>query len=87
VRPANEGEIMSQPFTIELMDVVIQRLRERAARNSRSPESEAAIILTQALLADPKDPWAIVRAIHDDLAATGRDFGDSVAILREERER
>lgn len=78
---------MSQLFTLELMDVVVQRLREQAARHSRSAESEAAIILTQALLADEKNPWAIVDAIREDLARSGRVFPDSTPLLREDRER
>lgn len=35
----------------------------------------------------PSDPWAGVDAIRQRLAATGRDFGDSVADIREDRDR
>jgi plasmid stability protein len=73
-------------LTLDLDEALMRRLRERAARNARSVEAEAAILLKDALQL-PRDPWAAVRAIHDRLAATGRDFGDSVEILHVDRGR
>ena len=33
------------------------------------------------------DPWAGANAIHARLAASGRTFGDSVELIREDRDR
>ena len=33
------------------------------------------------------DPWAGAKAIHARLAASGRTFGDSVELIREDRDR
>lgn len=35
----------------------------------------------------PANPWAAADAIRQRLAATGRDFGDSVQDIREDRDR
>lgn len=35
----------------------------------------------------PVDPWAAIDAFRDRLAASGRDFGDSVQDIREDRDR
>lgn len=35
----------------------------------------------------PADPWAATQAIFDRLAASGRAFSDSVADIREDRDR
>lgn len=78
---------MPQSLTLEILDAAAQRLRERAARNSRTAESEAALLLTEALLADESDPWAAVDALREDLAASGRVFPDSTPLIREDRER
>jgi len=77
---------MSQ-LTLELNDTLLRHLRERAARNTRSVEAEAVSLLTEALPEAKDDPWAAVKAIHAELKATGRDFGDSVEALREDRNR
>jgi plasmid stability protein len=78
---------MSQLLISDIGEELMARLRERAARNARTVEAEAREILTEAVQLSQGDPWAEVDAIYNELAATGRTFGDSVELLREDRER
>ncbi len=65
----------------------LDRLRAQAARHGCTIETEAKTILATALRPDPAKVWAKVDAIRNALAATGRDFGDSVQDIREDRDR
>ena len=78
---------MSQLLIPDVAESLLQQLRERAARHGRSIEAEARGILENALRPDPAKIWAEVDAIRQRLAATGRDFGDSVQDIREDRDR
>lgn len=78
---------MSQLLIPDVAESLLQQLQQRAARHGRSVEAEARVILEDALRTDPDQIWAEVDAIYNELAATGRDFGDSVQDLREDRER
>jgi antitoxin FitA len=78
---------MSQLLIPDVAESLLQQLQQRAARHGRSVEAEARIILEDALRPDPAKVWAEVDAIRERLAATGRDFGDSVPDIREDRER
>lgn len=68
-------------------EAVLVRLRSRAKSTGRSVEFEANAILSEALPATGQDAWARIDAAFEKLQATGRDFGDSLAELREARER
>jgi plasmid stability protein len=78
---------MSQLLISDIGEELLARLRERAARNARTVEAEAREILTEAVQLSQGDPWVEVDAIYNELAATGRTFGDSVELLREDRDR
>jgi hypothetical protein len=43
--------------------------------------------LSGTLVPPPADPWAAIDAFRERLAASGRDFGDSVQDIREDRDR
>ncbi|MBI2479619.1 MAG: hypothetical protein HYV60_13600 [Planctomycetia bacterium] len=66
---------------------VLTRLGERAALHGRTVESEAKQILAEAVRGSTGDDWAAVDAIRQRLAASKRSFGDSVELLREDRQR
>jgi plasmid stability protein len=68
-------------------DGVLRHLQERARANGRTPAEEARAILTDALRGPPPGPWSVVDAIYERLAASGRRFGDSAGLLREDRDR
>lgn len=59
------------------------------------PDSEFEVVVvvqpklpaTGGTAPNPANPWAQVDAIRQRLAATGRDFGDSVQDIREDRDR
>jgi plasmid stability protein len=77
---------MSQLLISDVEDSLLDQLRQRAAIHGRTAEAEAKAILAAALQTQA-NPWAEVDAIRERLRATGRDFGDSVEDLREDRAR
>jgi plasmid stability protein len=68
-------------------DAVFQGLRARAALHGRTSAEEAKAILVEALRSTRPDVWAVVDAIYQRLAASGRTFTDSADLLREDRDR
>jgi hypothetical protein len=78
---------MSAALTLHVEEQILIRLGERAAAHGRSPEAEANAILLQALQPPVSAAWAGVNAIRERLAKSGRSFGDSAELLREDRER
>jgi plasmid stability protein len=78
---------MPQLVIPDIDDGTLERLRRRAAEHAQSAEVEAKQILASALVPPNANPWAVIDAIREKLAASGRDFGDSTEILREDRER
>lgn len=60
-------------------------LSVRIPLNQPDIEFDVVIVLQPKLPAE--NPWAGADAIRRRLAATGRDFGDSVQDIREDRER
>ena len=78
---------MSQLLIPDVAESLLQQLQQRAAHHGRSIEAEARIILEEVLQKDADQIWAEVDAIRNALAATRRDFGDSVQDIREDRER
>ncbi|HJT76402.1 MAG TPA: Arc family DNA-binding protein [Gemmataceae bacterium] len=63
------------------------RLRERANAHGRSVEAEARTILQGALAEPGSDPWAVVNALREELARSGKTFPDSTELIREDRQR
>jgi plasmid stability protein len=71
----------------DVQESTLSRLFERAAAHKRTPEAEAKAILEQLLQSHPTVGWDQVNAFRQRLAASGRSFGDSTELLREDRER
>jgi antitoxin FitA len=78
---------MSQLVIPDVAESLLQQLRERAACQGRSVETEARIILENALRPDPARVWAEIDAFRERLAASGRTFSDSTELIREDRDR
>ena len=72
----------------DVPQLVMEALKRRAARHRRSVQQEALTILESAA----REPGGlsaaeVAAAIQAKLAESGRAFGDSAALLREDRER
>ena len=78
---------MSQLVISDLDATVFIRLGARAAAHGRSLEGEAKQILAEAVSTRTGDAWATVDTIRERLAASQQAFGDSVELLREDRQR
>jgi len=78
---------MQELVLTDVDDVVLQDLRERAARRGRTPAEEAKAILAEALHSKLPDVWAPVDAIYHRLEASGGAFSDSADLVREDRDR
>jgi plasmid stability protein len=78
---------MAELVLTDVDEVVLDHLRERAARHGRTSAEEAKAILEEALRGRSPDAWAPVDAIYHRLAASGRTFSDSAELLREDRDR
>ncbi len=78
---------MPQLLIPDLDDRILERLRQRAAEHARSTEVEAQEILAAALPPPAADPWAVVNALRNELAQSGREFPDSTVLVREDRDR
>jgi plasmid stability protein len=75
-------------LTIPNLDsATLELLRDRASIHGHSPEDEAKEILAEALRPSRDDIWSHVNATRERLSATGRSFGDSVDLVREDRSR
>jgi plasmid stability protein len=71
----------------DVEESTLSRLRERAAAHRRTLEAEAKAMLEELLQAPPAPIWERVNAFRNRLAASGRSFGDSAELLREDRDR
>jgi plasmid stability protein len=78
---------MPQLLIPDIDDATFERLRQRAAHHARPVEAEVKEILASALASSPSDPWRVIDAIREELAASGKDFGDSAELVREDRDR
>jgi plasmid stability protein len=66
---------------------VLARLENQASAHGRTIEAEVKVILTEALQSQPAGTWDEVDAIQRRLASSGRCFGDSAELVREDRHR
>ena len=76
---------MAQIIVRNLDDTVVERLKARARENDRSLEAEVRNILEQSAKVDMSQARQIVMERRKKLQ--GRDFVDSVALIREDRDR
>jgi plasmid stability protein len=78
---------MPQLLIPDIDDATFERLRQRAAHHAHPVEVEVKEILASALAPPASAPWSVIDAIREELAASGRDFGDSAELVREDRDR
>ena len=64
---------------------VLEKLKNKAARNGRSLQREVQIILNEAIIFEPLTDAEVARKIKDSLR--GREHSDSAQLLREDRNR
>ena len=79
---------MAQLLVRNLDNDVVAKLKERAKREGRSLESEVRTILEQAA-SEPKVDMETARKLIEDIRDRfkGREFPDSVGLIREDRDR
>lgn len=76
---------MAQVLVRDIDEQVVERLKARAERNGRSLQVELKMILDQAARLDMIDARRLAERIRKKLS--GRIHGDSVELIREDRER
>jgi plasmid stability protein len=76
---------MAQVLVRDVAPDIVNRLKLRAQRNQRSLEAELRIIFEDAVQEPAQDRRAEVERIRALFA--GRQFSDSAALLREDRDR
>ncbi|MFQ5808611.1 MAG: hypothetical protein ACE5JM_03240 [Armatimonadota bacterium] len=79
---------MAQILVRNLDDALVAKLKERAKQNGRSLQAEAKMILEEAA-SKPKVDAETARKMIEEIRARfkGRDFPDSVELIREDRDR
>jgi plasmid stability protein len=76
---------MAQLLVRNIDEQVVHRLKDRARRHDRSLQSEARIILSQAVGLGFEEAREVVRSWQKRLS--GRKFPDTVQMVREDRKR
>ena len=76
---------MAQILVRDLEEQTVERLKNRAKRGGRSLQGEVKSILEQAAQVDGAAALSLARRIRR--RHKGRRFGDSAALIREERDR
>ena len=71
----------------DLDPTTLDLLRRRAAHHAHTVETEAKVILAEALQPPAHDPWAAVSAMREELARSGQEFPDGTPLPREVRDR
>ena len=79
---------MADVLVRNVPEPVLESLKQRAARHRRSLQQELLGILETAAEEPPRrSPAEVAAALRARLAQSGRTFGDSAALVREDRER
>ena len=76
---------MAQILVRNLDEAVVDRLKSRATQHNRSLQAEVKTILEQAAQVDAKTARELAMSIRKQFA--GREFTDSVDLIREDRDR
>ena len=76
---------MAQILVRNLDEAVVDRLKSRATQHNRSLQAEVKTILEQAAQVDAKTARELAMSIRKRFA--GRQFTDSVDLIREDRDR
>ena len=77
---------MAQVLVRQLDDKVVVRLKKRAKEHGRSLQSEVKTILEEAV-PDYEAAWKRIEGFRKRLRKSNRKFSDSVAQIRENRDR
>ena len=77
---------MAQVLVRQLDNKVVVRLKKRAKEHGRSLQSEVKTILEEAV-PDYEAAWKRIEGFRKRLGKSGRRFSDSVAQIREDRDR
>jgi plasmid stability protein len=77
---------MAQVLVRQLDDKVVDRLKKRAKEHGRSLQSEVKTILEEAV-PDYERAWKRIDVFRAKLKRSGRKFGDSTDLIREDRDR
>jgi plasmid stability protein len=77
---------MAQVLVRRLDDKVVERLKRRAKEHGRSLQSEVKTILEEAA-PDYEAARKRIERFRANLKRSGRRFGDSAALIREDRDR
>jgi antitoxin FitA len=77
---------MAQVLVRQLNDKVVDRLKKRAKEHGRSLQSEVKTILEEAV-PDYERAWKRIDSLRLRLKRSGRKFGNSADLIREDRDR
>ena len=77
---------MVQVLVRQLDDKIVDRLKRRAKEHGRSLQSEVKTILEDAV-PDYGGAWKRIERLRKRLGRSGRNFSDSAALIREDRDR
>lgn len=77
---------MAQLLVRDVPDHIAAELKKRAEKNGRSAEAEHRVILEEALTTKKADAWAEIDRAYAELKESGRVFGDSTAMVRQDRD-
>jgi len=77
---------MAQFLVRQLNNKLVDRLKKRAKEHGRSLQSEVRTILEEAV-PDYEGAWKRIARFQKRLQESGRKFGDSAALIREDRDR
>jgi plasmid stability protein len=78
---------MAQILIRNLDDSVVERLRKSAEAHKHSLQDEVKHILEEAAQIDYAKAWEAVECFREKMKCSGRTFGDSTELLREDHER
>lgn len=89
IRTLSLHEVLGMPDVLvrEIPEPVLEELRSRARRSRRSLQQEILTVLEAAVDARRMRALLAMSSIRERLARTGRTFGDSADLVREDRER
>jgi plasmid stability protein len=76
---------MAQVLVRNIDEAAIRRLKSRAARKGHSLEQELRLVIVEASRDDHQDFWQEAARIKASL--NDRQFSDSTALIREDRDR
>lgn len=77
---------MAQVLVRQLNEKVVDRLKKRAKEHGRSLQSEVKTILEEAV-PDYERAWKRIDSLRLRLKRSGRKFGHSADLIREDRDR